>query len=152
MTVAEYHNTKPFNNIDFVRETIMYKPGTYTNREHQTGRNGFTLIELMVVISIIAMLMSLILPAVVQIREQSRRTQCLNNLRQVSVALHGFHSAHRRLPQGSLPKQLWTFQAAIRSEPDADTDIRSGLCRTAYLCRGAHSLLPATNTRPDIDP
>ena len=62
-------------------------------------RRGFTLIELLVVISIIATLMSLILPAIQNAREAGRRTQCLNNLRNVTVAIHNFASSNKsRLP------------------------------------------------------
>ncbi|APZ95748.1 DUF1559 domain-containing protein [Fuerstiella marisgermanici] len=66
-----------------------------TNRR----RAGFTLIELLVVISIIATLMSLILPAIQNAREAGRRTQCLNNIRNVTVALLNFASSNKsRLP------------------------------------------------------
>jgi len=62
-------------------------------------RRGFTLIELLVVISIIATLMSLILPAIQNAREAGRRTQCLNNLRNVTVAALNFASSNKsRLP------------------------------------------------------
>ncbi len=62
-------------------------------------RRGFTLIELLVVISIIATLMSLILPAIQNAREAGRRTQCLNNIRNVTVAALNFASSNKsRLP------------------------------------------------------
>ena len=65
----------------------------------QKKRRGFTLIELLVVISIIATLMSLILPAIQNAREAGRRTQCLNNIRNVTVATLNFASSNKsRLP------------------------------------------------------
>jgi prepilin-type N-terminal cleavage/methylation domain-containing protein len=69
-------------------------------------RRGFTLIELLVVISIIATLMSLILPAIQNAREAGRRTQCLNNIRNVTVATLNFASSNKsRLPAlGYFPK------------------------------------------------
>ncbi len=62
------------------------------------GRRGFTLIELLVVIAIIAVLIALLLPAVQAAREAARRAQCVNNLKQMGLGLHNYHSAQNAFP------------------------------------------------------
>lgn len=68
--------------------------------KNSTAKAGFTLVELLVVIAIIAMLVTLLLPAVQSAREAARRTQCINNLKQVGLSILSFESAVSTFPGG----------------------------------------------------
>ncbi len=94
---------------------------------------AFTLIELLVVIAIIGVLIALLLPAVQAAREAARRSQCTNNLKQIGLALHSYHSAHNRFPMGA-------------SKNDKDWPGDSNLIWASWSCHSM--LLPYLEQQP----
>lgn len=70
----------------------------------RSSLRGFTVVELMVSISVVSLLIALLMPAVQMSREAARRSRCQNNLRQIGIALHSYHDAHQLLP----PASIWT--------------------------------------------
>jgi len=97
-------------------------------------RRGFTLVELLVVIAIIGILIGMLLPAVQQVREAARRTQCLNNLRQLALACLNYESAHMEFPNGAAgdPGGQWDtnwlgFALPFMEQGNAESNLNYGI-------------------------
>jgi prepilin-type N-terminal cleavage/methylation domain-containing protein/prepilin-type processing-associated H-X9-DG protein len=111
------------------------------------GRQGFTLVELLVVISIVGMLLALLLPAVQAAREMGRKTQCTNRMRQIGIAIHNRALVHRgAFPEtshtASEPDKGWIYQLGPYTEnvdliricpDDPKADLRIERKHTSYV-------------------
>ena len=98
------------------------------------SKRGFTLVELLVVIAIIGSLVALLLPAVQSARNSARRAQSINNLKQLALAMHGFHDAHGELPHnGNWTYGWWHFGFQTPTKPHP---------RMAVGCSWVYKILP----------
>ena len=105
--------------------------GSVRHRSHRRPA-AFTLVELLVVIAIIAVLVSLLLPAVNGAREAARRSQCMNNIRQIALATINYESTHRKLPPSGL----------VGENPEADIALGRFEPRSGQMLSWAVVILP----------
>jgi prepilin-type N-terminal cleavage/methylation domain-containing protein len=82
-------------------------------KRHRNSSRGFTLVELLVVIAIIGTLVALLLPAIQAARESARRSQCINNLKQIGTAIQIYHDAKRQYPMGRNGRNQFTVSWAF---------------------------------------
>lgn len=136
--------------------------GTKCRRLFDQRLRGFTLVELLVVISIITILISLLLPAVQAAREAARRSSCANNMKQLGLALHNYHSARKTFPPGAFfaeghqgkwgPSWITMLLPSLEQSAIFDQiDFKKGMVSQAILQNQVNVLLCPTDVRSQLD-
>src|SRR3954452_13100044 len=116
-------SVSPGTDSCFSEDPTMWKP---------ERRRGFTLIELLVVIAIIAVLIALLLPAVQAAREAARRSQCVNNLKQLGLAMHNYHDSIGTFPIGLMGFRSPTYAVGAKLYPSG-TSVNNARRTWAWL-------------------
>jgi prepilin-type N-terminal cleavage/methylation domain-containing protein len=118
---------------------------------HRSSRPGFTIVELLTVVGILAVLVGLIIPAVQSAREAARRSQCANAIRQLALATHSFASARRRLPGNErfsladpyrYSNTFWLMREFLEAQ---NAQVNSGVA--GFVCPSDSTRLEATQPR-----
>ena len=149
----------------------MWHAGVSSRIQSRRVRTAFTLVELLVVIAIIGILVALLLPAIQAAREAARRTQCVNNLKQIGLGLQNYHDTYKTFPPGILywqpgggANQMWGWSALILPQVEqtqlhdqmgvTTRTLRQLLNRTliARWCRVPCRSTGALRTSPRISP
>ncbi len=105
----------------------------FVSRSQRRARSGFTLVELLVVMAVIGLLVGLLLPAVQAAREAARRAKCLNNLKQIGLALHNYHDARHVFPPAYVGDSYTTGSAFGASYPDGNGNGPTGFAWGAFI-------------------
>jgi prepilin-type N-terminal cleavage/methylation domain-containing protein len=111
------------------------------------ARSGASLIELLVVLAIMGVMMSLLLPALNSARERANEMVCKNNLHQLSLAMHNFRSAHKRLPGPN----LWTVELLPFLEEQALADALWGADPTTVEAAKVPPAVFSCTSQPELD-